>query len=260
MVRVVKNARSGGRKLGEVLAERIENEIIERGWPVGDVLGSEAELIEKYNVSRAVFREAMRIVDHHGVAEMRRGPGGGLVVAAPDLAAAIRTVSLHLQYLRIAPEQVNETRLALELTAVRLATERLTAEGAEQIRQHLAHEEEDIKRTRELDRAPGDLPTHDFHLLIAELTGNPAMRLLVQIVAQVTGVQSPRSDSLEETATEVHRVHTRIAEAILAGDAAAAERRMRRHLETVLRYLTADEDVGPASRRVKAKAARTVAS
>jgi DNA-binding FadR family transcriptional regulator len=260
MVRVVKNARSGGRKLGEVLAERIENEIIERGWPVGDVLGSEAELIEKYNVSRAVFREAMRIVDHHGVAEMRRGPGGGLVVAAPDLAAAIRTVSLHLQYLRIAPEQVNETRLALELTAVRLATERLTPEGADRIRQHLAHEEEDIKRTRELDRAPGDLPTHDFHLLIAELTGNPAMRLLVQIVAQVTGVQSPRSVSLEETATEVHRVHSRIAEAILAGDAEAAERRMRRHLETVLRYLTADEEVGPASRRVKAKAARTVAS
>jgi DNA-binding FadR family transcriptional regulator len=260
MVRVVKNARSGGRKLGEVLAERIENEIIERGWPVGQVLGSEAELIDKYDVSRAVFREAMRIVDHHGVAEMRRGPGGGLVVAAPDLAAAIRTVSLHLQYLRIAPEQVNETRLALELTAVRLATERLTPEGADRIRQHLAHEEEDIKRTRELDRAPGDLPTHDFHLLIAELTGNPAMRLLVQIVAQVTGVQSPRSVSLEETATEVHRVHSRIAEAILAGDAEAAERRMRRHLETVLRYLTADEEVGPASRRVKAKAARTVAS
>ena len=26
---------------------------------------------------QAVFREAMRIVDHHGVAEMRRGPRGG---------------------------------------------------------------------------------------------------------------------------------------------------------------------------------------
>ncbi len=254
----MKNARSGGRKLGEVLAERIENEIIERGWPVGEVLGSEAELIEKYNVSRAVFREAMRIVDHHGVAEMRRGPGGGRVVASPDLAAAIRTVSLHLQFQRIAPEQVNETRLALELTAVRVATERLTPDGADQIRQHLAHEEEDIKRTRELDRAPGDLPTHDFHLLIADLTGNPAMRLMVQIVAQVTGVLSPRSVSLEDTASEVHRVHLRIAEAMLAGDADAAERRMRRHLETVLRYLTGDD--AAQARRVKAKAARTVAS
>ena len=65
------------RKLGEILAERIEDEIVVSGWAVGTVLGSEAELTEKYGVSRAVFREAMRIVDHHGVAEMRRGPGGG---------------------------------------------------------------------------------------------------------------------------------------------------------------------------------------
>ncbi|HWC69441.1 MAG TPA: FCD domain-containing protein [Acidimicrobiales bacterium] len=258
--RSMKNDRAGGRKLGEVLAERIENEIIARGWPVGEVLGSEAELIAKYDVSRAVFREAMRIVDHHGVAEMRRGPGGGLVVAKPDLEAAIRTVSLHLQFFQIAPSQVHETRLALELTAVRLATERMTPEGAERIRQHLAHEEEDIKRTRELDRPPGDLPTHDFHLLIAELTGNPAMRLFVQIAAQVTGVLSPRSPSLEETASEVHRVHTRIADAMLSGDVAAAERRMRRHLETVLRYLTDAENGAAARRRVKPRPVPSAAS
>ena len=205
--RSVKSARTDGRKLGEVLAERIEDEIIERGWPVGQVLGSEADLIGKYDVSRAVFREAMRIVDHHGVAEMRRGPGGGLVVAAPDLEAVIRTVALQLEFLRIAPEQINEARMALELAVVRAAAERLTPEGAERIKLHLAHEEEDIKRTRELSRARGDLPTHDFHLLLADLTGNPAMRLFVQVAAQVTGTLSPRSESLEETATEVHRTH-----------------------------------------------------
>jgi DNA-binding FadR family transcriptional regulator len=32
-----------GRKLGEQLAERVEEEIIASGWPVGKVLGSEAE-------------------------------------------------------------------------------------------------------------------------------------------------------------------------------------------------------------------------
>ena len=148
----MKNARTDGRKLGEVLAERIEDEIIERGWPVGQVLGSEADLIGKYDVSRAVFREAMRIVDHHGVAEMRRGPGGGLVVAAPDLEAVIRTVALHLEFLRIEPGQINEARMALELEVVRAAAERLTPDGAERIKQHLAHEVEDIKRTRELGR------------------------------------------------------------------------------------------------------------
>jgi len=248
----MKNARTDGRKLGEVLAERIEDEIIERGWPVGQVLGSEADLIGKYDVSRAVFREAMRIVDHHGVAEMRRGPGGGLVVAAPDLEAVIRTVALHLEFLRIEPGQINEARMALELEVVRAAAERLTPDGAERIKQHLAHEVEDIKRTRELGRARGDLPTHDFHLLLADLTGNPAMRLFVQVVAQVTGALSPRSPSLDETASEVHRTHQRIAEAILDGDVDAAERRMRRHLETVVRYLVPEGAPAPKPRRAAA--------
>lgn len=249
-----RDAGSRGRKLGEVIAERIENEIIDRGWPVGEVLGSEAELMEKYNVSRAVFREAMRIVDHHGVATMRRGPGGGLVVASPDLGAAIRTVSLHLQYQRIAPSQVNEARMSLELTAVRLATQRLTDEGAVRIKEHLAREVEMIRQTRELDRPLGDLPTHDFHLLLAELTGNPALGLFVQIVAQVTGAQSPRSSSLEKTAAEVHRAHTRIAEAVLHGDVEVAERRMRRHLETVLSYLVDGSEPAPRQRRSRPRA------
>ena len=93
----------------------MEEEIIASGWPVGKVLGSEAELIERYGVSRAVFREAMRIVDHHGVAEMRRGPGGGLVVVAPKADAAVRTLSLNLEYLDLTPKQINEARLAIEL-------------------------------------------------------------------------------------------------------------------------------------------------
>jgi DNA-binding GntR family transcriptional regulator len=142
--------------------------------------------------------------------------------------------------------------MALELEVVRAAVEWLTPDGAERIKQHLAHEVEDIKRTRELGRARGDLPTHDFHLLLADLTGNPAMRLFVQVVAQVTGALSPRSPSLDETASEVHRTHQRIAEAILDGDVDAAERRMRRHLETVVRYLVPEGARAPKPRRAAA--------
>jgi DNA-binding FadR family transcriptional regulator len=35
----------------------------------------------------------------------------------------------------------------------------------------------------------------------------------------------------------VHRAHARIAEAILAKDVEAAERRMKRHLDSVVHYL-----------------------
>jgi len=233
------------RKLGEILAERIEDEIVAQDWKVGTLLGSESELIERYGVSRAVFREAMRIVDHHGVAEMRRGPGGGLVITEPNLGAVVRAVSLQLQYERIRPRDVAEARKVLELSCVRLATERLTPSGAARIEEFLERELQRIKATRQARRAKGDLPSHDFHQLLAELTGNPAMQLFVQMITRVLGEQSPRAKSLERVAEEVHNVHARIAEAIIGGDAESAVRRMARHLDSVTGYLTASAKNGP---------------
>ena len=229
-------AAGDSRKLGEILAERIEDEIIAAGWPVGTVIGSEAELLERHGVSRAVFREAIRIVDHHGVAEMRRGPGGGLVVSSPDLGAMVRAVSLQLRYERIKPDQVIEARRALEIECARSAAKRIDDAGRAQIEAFLAAEEERITKTRHAGRPKGDLPSHDFHLLLADLTGNPAMRLFVQMINRVLGEQAPKSRSLTEVASEVHRVHARIADAVLAGDAETAARRMDRHLAAVMTF------------------------
>ena len=57
------------------VADLIVEDVMALGWPVGEVLGSEAELLERYHVSRAVFREAVRLVEHQQVARTRRGPG-----------------------------------------------------------------------------------------------------------------------------------------------------------------------------------------
>lgn len=226
-----------GRKLGEQLAERIEEEIIAGGWRVGETMGSETELIERYGVSRAVFREAIRIVDHHGVAEMRRGPGGGLVVVAPNADAAVRTLSLILEFLDLTPAQINQARLAIEMSCIRAAIENLDDQGRQRIKQFIAGELDGILAGRDSDRAADDFATNDFHLLLADLTANPAMRLFVDILSRVTSRHSERVPSLEDAAREVHRAHSRIAEAILAGDVEVAERRMRRHLDSVVGFL-----------------------
>ena len=42
------------------------------------MLGAEAELRERYGVSRAVLREAVRILEYHGAVTTKRGPGGGV--------------------------------------------------------------------------------------------------------------------------------------------------------------------------------------
>ena len=71
-------------KRAERVATAYRNDIERASWPVGVVLGSETELIERYDVSRAILREAVRILEYHGAVRTKRGPLGGLIVTAPD--------------------------------------------------------------------------------------------------------------------------------------------------------------------------------
>ncbi len=57
-------------KLGSQVARSIVVDVVDRGWPLGEVLGSEAELMDKYDVSRSALREAVRILEYHEVATM----------------------------------------------------------------------------------------------------------------------------------------------------------------------------------------------
>jgi DNA-binding FadR family transcriptional regulator len=216
-------------KLAEVIAAEIEGDIVGRGWSVGELVGSEAQLLQKYGVSRAVLREAVRIVEHHYVATMRRGPRGGLLVTEPDIGAIVRAVALQLQFQHIEPDQLYEARIALELGCARQAAEKITPDGVELLKAYVAEE----KRL-----GPADLRarSHDVHILIAELTGNPALRLFVEVLGRLTMQQSGYPSSQAEI-DSVTRAHVRIVDALIAHDADAAERRMQRHLLALTKWL-----------------------
>src|SRR5207302_2989295 len=114
-------------KLAAIVASKIVDDVFAREWPVGEVIGSEAELLERYGVSRAVFREAVRLVEHQHVARMRRGPGGGLVVTEPDAQAVIDASVMYLLRVRARLDEVFEARLVLEEIVTELAARRVEA-------------------------------------------------------------------------------------------------------------------------------------
>ena len=117
-------------KLASVVAARLEDEIVARGWPVGEVMGSETELLDRFGVSRAVLREAVRIVEHTGAARMRRGPGGGLVVTEPNRGAVVDGMGVWFSYTGATIEELIEARRPLLLAACRLAAATLTRNGS----------------------------------------------------------------------------------------------------------------------------------
>jgi DNA-binding FadR family transcriptional regulator len=222
------------KKLAEQTSEKIEMRIIEMDWPVGKVIGSEADLLAEYGVSRAALREAIRLLEHHNVAYMRRGPGGGLVVAEPDPDAMAHAAAVYLRYRKVNPPDLFEARTALELAAVRSAAERIDEDGIVKLRDALAHESEFLG-------GESDATIHDFHVVVAELTGNPALHLFINVLTQLSAArflgvtamfdkQAARSVSAARQVEEVHGAHAAIAEAIIAGDVALAQHRMLRHL------------------------------
>jgi DNA-binding FadR family transcriptional regulator len=211
-------------KLASTVARRILTDVVDRGWPVGEVLGSQSELIERYGVSRAVFREAVRLVENQQVASMRRGPGGGLVVTEPTVDAIIDAAVLYLHRANTRLDEVFEARIVLEGIAAELATERLTEEDAAGLR---AMEDAEARDYRAL------------HARLAAITLNPALELFVDILNRLAFLYfRGGSSSLGETTLSASRdAHTRIVEAVLDRDAEAASRRMRRHLEAESDFL-----------------------
>ena len=212
-------------KLAERVARALRADIEEAGWPVGSVIGSETELIDRYGVSRAILREGVRILEHHGAVRTKRGPRGGLIVTRPDSGAIARSARIFLEYEQVTAAQLIEARAVLEGAAVRAAAERRTPAAAAALRAALDAE------GRFHDAA---LRFPAVHRGLADAGGNRVFGLFVDVmmglVAGHTRPERRSGESLVALSLEVHRAHRQIVEAVAEGDADLAERRLLRHL------------------------------
>jgi DNA-binding FadR family transcriptional regulator len=221
-------------KLASTIAREIEADIVRRGWPVGESLGSEHALQQRFCVSRSVLREAVRLVEHHQVARMRRGPNGGLIVCEPDAGPATRAVVIYLEYLGTTLADLLNARLVLEPLAASLAAERIDEAGIDRLRAVLRAEE----RWRPGLPAPRD----EFHIALAELSKNPVLQLFIDVLMRLTtryALQSRTGSASEaiEAIDHMHNDHSEIVAAVTAGDPARAKTLSERHVEAVNAWL-----------------------
>ena len=213
-------------KKAEIVADQIEQTIVGQRWEPGDLFGSEMELIARYGVSRAVFREAVRLLEHHGLAEMRRGLHGGLFVRQPDPRPVAKAMAVYLDFEKVEPRQLDDARLAIEVVCVERVAARISEDEAAEVRAFLTAEAARIASS-------GTQNLSDFHVLVARLTANPALHLFVRTLTDLTRRQQPVLDRNRLSPDDIHAAHVKIAEAIITRDGALARRRMMTHLEEV---------------------------
>lgn len=232
--------------LASRIARDLEADIVRRGWATGESLGSEPALQERFGVSRSVLREAVRLVEHHQVARMRRGPGGGLIICEPDAGPATRAVVIYLEYLGTTLRDLLNARLVLEPLAAALAAERIDEAGITRLRAVLRGEEE---------WKPGSpTPRDEFHIALAEQSKNPVLQLFIDVLMRLTtryALQS-RTDTASEATEAVDRMHgdhAEIVEAVTSGDPARAKTLSERHVEAVTAWLQRHHPGNAARRR-----------
>ena len=177
-------AQSAQGKGAETVARNITQTIVAEGLQPGELVGTEPELIEREGVSRALLREAVRLLEHHQIARMRRGPGGGLFVMAPSANAVTEVAAIYLARRGMKLAELAELRTGVEVAITDLAAERIDDESAVGLQEALTREE----HATDAERAEA---VHDLHAAVAAAAQN---RVLNLVALGADPPQPPASD------------------------------------------------------------------
>lgn len=212
--------------------------------PAGTLIGSLHALARSLEVGIVTLQQAARVLEHEGLLDVRRGPGGGYYGARPDDAALERAFDA---YLRVHPATYGE---ALDITS--LLFNELAAAAARCDEPDLLRELRTMADRAELCATDADLGVFEseFQELLFRMVRRPLFEMLTRVTLHyATGrpgalVHAPGRDLAGWKAGR-----RRIIAAIMAQDSALARFEAdRSNRATILQYLaTQTESARPAA-------------
>ena len=215
-------------KSSDVLAERLKQEILSDAYQPGAALPTERELVSATGLSRGSVREALRILETQGLVHTRAGRYGGSTVSQPTNDQLAGHINLYARGRSVPMLALVEVRLALEPMVAALAAERRTDEDLATLHAIAAR----IDWAADSDPAAFLEENVNWHDAIAAASHND---LLHAFATSVSGLMFEASKLKEFASAEVRQrvrfAHGRILEAIEAGDAELARRRVERDVQ-----------------------------
>jgi GntR family transcriptional repressor for pyruvate dehydrogenase complex len=221
---------TGSPLLSRVVAERLEDYVLRRGYRPGDKLPSERELGGLFGVSRTVMREAVKLLNQKGL--VQSSVGRGLYVAEPNGGTLASSIDTLLQFKQGRVDHILEVRAALEDLSARAAAER--AADDDLVAMRTALEEMDRLLDQPVLFIRSDLT---FHLALARATHNPLLLALVEPTMTLMQHIRERMVNLPNAATGAQKNHKRIYQAVANHDPDEASAAMAEHLAHVTSVL-----------------------
>jgi DNA-binding FadR family transcriptional regulator len=186
----------------------------------GARLPSTREIAEEFGVAPRTVMAAYRLLEAEGLVDTRRGRGG-VRVRHPEPGHASRTLAQLITLSGATWRDLFEFRKLVEPAAAARAAAHAT----------------DEQRAALVALAERGIGVHgaahdEFHTLLAQISGNPILVMVLEGVAQAIRAQQQSEEEAGrfdlDAAAESHR---KIAQSVAAGDARRAEKRMRDHIE-----------------------------
>lgn len=221
----MKTAARSGRAADQIvqsLEDRIRSGRLADGYP----LPSERELMEEFDISRTVVREAVQTLSSRGLVEAR--PRFRPVVRKPGFDTAIETISGVVGHLLDQPGGVRnlfETRIMVEAALVRQAAKDATRDDIAALKYAL-----DENRMAINDSELFYLTDTQFHAVFFNISGNPVLPAVQRAYTTWLAPQWMRMPRLPERNQRNYEAHQAIFEGILMRDPDTAEAALRDHL------------------------------
>lgn len=213
-----------------MIAQSLLTDISSGRYAAGDRLPADRVIAETFGVSRATAREAQLVLEVIGAVEVRHGDGAFVRWPLAQVGGVDGSP------LDAPPRELIESRRSIEPVVAGLAARRITSDT-------LSTLQRDVDEAAELVDDDGALPRFmalglQFHADLAPGCGN---NLLADIVAQLVNAETHPLWALVNQQAMASRAarhgqlrdHCEVLDAIVAGDAARAERAMGSHLHAL---------------------------
>ena len=214
-----------GVKLAERLAKEVVVEITRSHLRPGDRLPSEVRMAQEMGVSRTVLREALRILEVHGLITIKSGPNGGPELVQLTSQDFARMATLHFHGAGVTFRQLLDARLVLEPRMAELAAVRRTDDQIQALEENLrAHEA--ASRVDDMAHL-----AHEFHGLVSACGGsdNLALALMTSSMYDIFDIIVSQHGH-EQTIRQTLDDHTELMSAIKDSDPQSAATTMERHM------------------------------
>jgi len=219
------SGRPAARNYHSYVINEVGRAIVSGDMPVGSSLPGDAEMMDRFGVSRTVLREALKTLEAKGLVEARAKVGTRVL---PQSRWNLFDRQVLAWKLESGPSPAflaafRAVRESLELQAARLAARHREAEHLRLMRYWLAQQ-----AVLSYQPEPFALALFEIHRLVAEASGNPFLRaasavmefgVAVAVLDRLTPDLAPPPQGL---APEVEPLYDRLVLAVERGDEAAA--------------------------------------